>query len=109
MDELWDNDLIQFSRLISEMESQGVFTQLNLANLGLHMDLPVPLVCELIDRAQTVYEQAKEDERIRQERERFRKQMEPVMNLLRAGQIVGLDPREMMLMALEQLEREQNQ
>jgi len=31
----------------------------------------------------------------------------PITNILRAGQIVGLDPREMVAIALDELRREQ--
>lgn len=58
--DLWNDDLIQFARLIAEMEAFGVFEGLdNWHGLFESMDLDEEAICELIDRAQAVFEKSK--------------------------------------------------
>lgn len=57
---LWLNDNIQFARLISELESIGVFADKKvMRQLSEETDLYEPHILELIDRAQKVWDEAK--------------------------------------------------
>jgi hypothetical protein len=55
----WKDNLVQFSRLIAEMESAGVFTGDIIGKLSNEMDLTSLEICELIERAQKEWEKAK--------------------------------------------------
>ena len=55
----WDNDKIQFARLIIELDGVGVFTVLVMNQLKSSMDLDRTGLIELINRAQTAFEKAK--------------------------------------------------
>lgn len=54
---LWDDDLIQFARLISELVA--IQDRIDIKALGTSMDLSKDSVIELIHRAETVWEEAK--------------------------------------------------
>ena len=56
---LWLDDEVQFSRLISELEANGAFTEDVMMDLCMSMDLPKSQVCKLIDRAQFNFEDHK--------------------------------------------------
>jgi hypothetical protein len=56
---LWDNDLVQFARLISEMQAEGCFTAEVMAKLVNATDLSALDICALIDRADVVFQQTK--------------------------------------------------
>jgi len=58
---LWDNDLIQFARLISEMQVEGCFTAEVMAKLVNATDLSARDICALIDRADVVFQQSKSE------------------------------------------------
>lgn len=55
----WNNNLIQFARLISEMEAAGAFTEDVINTLCNEMDLEPQQIGELVDRAQQEWEKAK--------------------------------------------------
>lgn len=56
----WEDDGIQFPRLIAEMEAAGFFTDANLmAALCSSMDLEVDDVMDLIERAQKAWDARK--------------------------------------------------
>lgn len=55
----WDLPLIQFARLISELEAAGAFTEQVVQDLQTSMDLHEDAVTELIDRAQAIFDEAK--------------------------------------------------
>lgn len=57
----WNDNLTQFARLISELEAEGCFTLAAMQKLQSSMDLDESQVCELIERAQTVWEQRKRE------------------------------------------------
>lgn len=59
MDELWNDDLIQFARLLSEINAVG-FRELDWTGLCDSMDLTHVDIDDLFDRADAVWEQAKE-------------------------------------------------
>lgn len=54
--QLWDIDLIQFARLISELQSAGAFTPEVEARLLEDMDLYNDELYELVERADRVWE-----------------------------------------------------
>lgn len=57
---VWDNDLIQFARLIAELETVGAFADRNLlTRVCVEMDLTPRDVGELVDRAQAVWDAQK--------------------------------------------------
>jgi hypothetical protein len=56
---LWDDNLIQFSRFISEAEVAGAFPDRVMAEMEENMDLSPEELSELIDRAQTAWEEQK--------------------------------------------------
>lgn len=51
----WENDKLQFARLICELDALGVFTDRTINMLCAEMDLEPADVRELLDRAQSVY------------------------------------------------------
>ena len=57
--ELWNDDLVQFARLISEMQVEGCFTAEIVAKLVNATDLAALDICALIDRADVVFQQTK--------------------------------------------------
>ena len=59
MKELWKDDKIQFARLISEAEAIGLFNDKAYDELSKEMDLAYARISELIDRAQSVFENSK--------------------------------------------------
>ena len=48
----WENDAVQFPRLIAEAEAAGAFTDDVLSDMADSMDLEVAQVVELVSRAQ---------------------------------------------------------
>jgi hypothetical protein len=55
--DLWNNDEVQFARLIAEMEAYGVFENMhNWHGLFESMDLDADRIAEIIDRAQVSFE-----------------------------------------------------
>lgn len=56
---LWNDDDIQFPRLIAELESLGVFDGETIKKLSVEMDLYESDVVELIDRAQSKWDYIK--------------------------------------------------
>lgn len=56
---LWENPLLQFARLIAEIEAAGGFTEALYQDLQTSMDLPADRIDELIDRAQEIFEENK--------------------------------------------------
>lgn len=56
---IWDNDLIQFARLLAEINANVAFPSTDLKALCESMDLPVDRVNELFDRADKVWEESK--------------------------------------------------
>lgn len=59
MNKLWENDLLQFARLISEIEAAGGFNNSLLKTLCQEMDLNLNDLGSLVDRAQAVWEDCK--------------------------------------------------
>jgi len=57
----WEDDSIQFPRLIAEIEANGGFTVDLLADLSKSMDLDVGNIYKLVDRAQAKWDQIKEN------------------------------------------------
>lgn len=55
----WENDAIQFPRLIAELEAAGAFTADVMTSLCDSMDLDPSNINELVDRAQTKWEKVK--------------------------------------------------
>jgi hypothetical protein len=55
----WDNNLIQFARLISEAESAGAFTPEVLEQMSQDMDLDISDICVVIDNAQKLFDDIK--------------------------------------------------
>jgi len=58
--DLWDNNKLQFGRLIAELEATGAFTEEVLDKLCNEMDLTVPDICCCIERAQQLWDETKE-------------------------------------------------
>lgn len=58
-DENWNNDSIQFPRLIDELEAAGAFTKQVYEDLSASMDLSKREISELISRAQNEWERIK--------------------------------------------------
>lgn len=56
---LWDNDEIQFARLIAEAEAAGAFSYNVLEDMAESMDLSSTEVATLIDRAQSKFDKVK--------------------------------------------------
>jgi hypothetical protein len=59
----WDNNRIQFARLISELEVVGAFCPSIMEKLCYEMDLTIPEVCNIIDRAQDEWDKIKSETR----------------------------------------------
>jgi hypothetical protein len=57
--ENWDNNLIQFARLIAEAEIAGGFTEQLVQDLCIAMDLEKDDIWNLLDRAQKQWDDAK--------------------------------------------------
>ena len=56
----WENNSIQFARLIAEAEAAGAFnSSMVMQDLSDSMDLTIPQVCEIIDRAQKEWDKIK--------------------------------------------------
>ena len=55
----WENDKVQFARLITELELAGAFTDKVLTELCEEMTLNNESIFELLDRAHTVFDNAK--------------------------------------------------
>jgi hypothetical protein len=55
----WENNAIQFPRLIAELEALGVFSLGVIKGLSEEMDLTVNEICNLIDRAQSEWDAIK--------------------------------------------------
>ena len=55
----WENNELQFMRLIAELETTGVFTADAVAKVAEEMDVSPSDVAELIDRAQTGWDDIK--------------------------------------------------
>lgn len=55
----WDNDAIQFPRLIEEAQAAGAFTKEVVADMAISMDLEPEQVEELMDRATSKWEEIK--------------------------------------------------
>ena len=56
---LWENDLIQFARLVAEIDYEGGYTSTLLRRLEDSMDLEKDEIFEIVDRAKSVFEQSK--------------------------------------------------
>jgi len=56
----WANNELQFARLIAEIEAAGGFTEQLVQDLCASMDLKKDQVTELIDRAQSHWDEAKD-------------------------------------------------
>jgi hypothetical protein len=56
----WDNNELQFARLIAEIEAAGGFTKRLVQDLCTSMDLEKNQITELIDRAQSHWDGAKD-------------------------------------------------
>lgn len=56
---LWDNNEVQFARLIEELQAAGVFTPAVLDTLKGNMDLDLVDLHEIISRAQNVFDTSK--------------------------------------------------
>ena len=57
---LWELDVIQFARLLSEMQASGILTPEALDVVAASMDLELDQIDELITRAETLWERSKE-------------------------------------------------
>lgn len=57
----WQNNAIQFPRLIAELEAAGGFTEAVVQDLQTSMDLDERDIYELIDRAQAQWDRIKEN------------------------------------------------
>ena len=57
---LWEVDGLQFARLIAETEVAGAFTADAIDDMADAMDLESGEICELIERAQAVWDKIKE-------------------------------------------------
>lgn len=55
---MWENDMIQFARLIAELESIGAFNQPVIDGLMFAMDLSTEELFEIIDRAQLTWDKS---------------------------------------------------
>jgi hypothetical protein len=55
----WNNNELQFARLIAELEAAGAFTVAVMQDLCVSMDLEKNEVTELIDRAQNHWDEMK--------------------------------------------------
>lgn len=57
---LWENDKIQFARLINELDLLGIFTPDTLRGLADATDLSQTEILDLIERAKNVYDETLE-------------------------------------------------
>jgi len=57
--ENWENNSIQFPRLISELEGLGIFKEKTMTDLAVAMDVSQLDVAELLDRAFNEWEKIK--------------------------------------------------
>jgi hypothetical protein len=55
----WENNAIQFSRLIAEMEASGAFTEELSETLCTEMDISMDDLSEIVDRAQKTWDEIK--------------------------------------------------
>lgn len=55
----WNNNAIQFPRLIAELESAGIFSIENVEKVAEEMDLDVSEVYSLVSRAQAEWDEIK--------------------------------------------------
>lgn len=55
---LWENDMIQFARLITELQLAGAFTAEMLNRLSEQMDLELNDIYEIIERAQITFDKS---------------------------------------------------
>lgn len=56
----WENNSIQFPRLIEEAQAAGAFTNEVLHDMADSMDLPISDIHELMERARVVWKKRKE-------------------------------------------------
>lgn len=56
----WENNAIQFARLIAELDTVGAWTKKVIVNLAAETDLTTQEICALIDRAKTQWDKIKE-------------------------------------------------
>ena len=59
MTDTWNDNNIQFARLISEIESAGGFTNKLIKDLCINMDLEQAELISLIDRGQSTWDRIK--------------------------------------------------
>ena len=59
-EQLWENDTIQFARLINELDLLGTFSDERLTELSYATDLSQPEILELVERAKNVYDETLE-------------------------------------------------
>lgn len=57
----WDNNTVQFARLLCEIEVAGGITDTVMQTLQTEMDLHESQICELLERAQTVWDNSKKE------------------------------------------------
>lgn len=57
----WNNNLVQFARLLCEIEQAGGITDSVMQTLQTEMDLHEADICTLLERAQTVWDNAKKE------------------------------------------------
>ena len=57
---LWENDKIQFARLINELDLLGTFSDERLTELANATDLSQTEILDLIERAKNVYDETLE-------------------------------------------------
>ena len=58
----WSNNPVQFARLIAEIEAAGGFTKSLMHDLCESMDLTIPEISNIVDRAQADWDRIKESE-----------------------------------------------
>ena len=59
MKTLWNNDKVQFARLICELEAAGAFTENLVEMICNETDLSSREIYEIVDRAQKSFEEVK--------------------------------------------------
>ena len=55
----WENNQLQYARLIAELEQAGAFNAQMMDTLCLEMDLSPQNICEIIDRASSEWDEQK--------------------------------------------------
>jgi hypothetical protein len=60
MPKRWDNDLLQFARLLSEIKGVGLNSK-QMEDLGVSMDLEHGRIDELFNRAERIFEEEKDN------------------------------------------------